>query len=410
MADDKLFDVDFSSLTDTEPISMEEVNSGTAEEKTSEEGEATEEIIEEPTDKITETKKEPEPDTLDIETISGETSEEETAEPEIEEVTDKEEKTPVSKETKTAPGSEGDSSPISPFASLLHEKGFLPNLDWDKFNESDNKVEALAEAMRSEIAIANNNFINSLPPELIDTVKAVANGVPLDALKGPVLKQIDYGKIGEAELKDDVELQKKIIKEGLAIKGFKAKKISKLIETYEDTGSLEEESKDTLEDLQEHYAKEQEYIKQQYAKQQEELEQRNKATIHHIQSSIEDVDEIIPGVKLNKTTRDKLFHNMTQIVREDEQGTPQNFVMAMRSENPIGFDLAVTYLADVTKGFTDWSKIKKAGKTNAVKDFEKALGTTSHTSGRPKGDPSSETGAEESLMDSLATMFPSNNK
>jgi hypothetical protein len=409
MVDDKLFDVDFSSLTDTEPISMEEVNSGTAEEKTSEEGETTEEVTEEETTKKTaETKKEPEPDTLDIETISGETSEEETEE--TEEVVDKKEKISISKETKTAPGSEGDSSPISPFASLLHEKGFLPNLNWDKFNESDNKVDALAEAMRSEIAIANNNFINSLPPELIDTVKAVANGVPLDALKGPVLKQIDYSKIGETELKDDVELQKKIIKEGLAIKGFKTKKISKLIETYEDIGSLEEESKDTLEDLQEHYAKEQEYIKQQYAQQQEQLEQQNKATIHHIQSSIDGVDEIIPGVKLNKTTRDRLFHNMTQIVREDEQGTPQNFVMAMRSENPIGFDLAVTYLADVTKGFTDWSKIKKAGKTNAVKDFEKALGTTSHTPGRPKGDPLSETGAEESLMDSLATMFPSNNK
>ena len=404
MADDKLFDVDFSSLTDTEPISMEEVNSGAVEETTSEGGETPEETVEEKT----ETKKEPEPDTLDIETISGETSEEET--PETEEVADKEEKIPISKETKTAPGSEGDSSPISPFASLLHEKGFLPNLDWDKFDASDNKIEALAEAMRSEVEIANGNFIHSFPPELIETAKAVANGVPFKDLKGPTLKQLDYSKIEGTELAENAELQKKLVSEHLTSKGFKPKKISKLLETYEDTGSLEDEAKDSLEELKELYAKQQEYVKQQYARQQEELEQRNHATIHHIQSSIEDVDEIIPGVKLNKTTRDRLFHNMTQIVREDEQGTPQNFVMAMRSENPIGFDLAVTYLADVTKGFTDWSKIKKAGKTNAVKDFEKALGTTSHTPGRPKGDPLSETGAEESLMDSLATMFPSNNK
>ena len=101
---------------------------------------------------------------------------------------------------------------------------------------------------------------------------------------------------------------------------------------------------------------------------------------------------------------------MTQIVGEDESGTPQNFVMSMRSQNPIGFDLAVTYLADVTKGFTDWGKIKKAGKTDAVKDFEKALGTTTHVSGRPKGDPLGvgEDKTSDALLDSLTTMFGNN--
>jgi len=408
MADDKLFDVDFSSLTDTEPISMEEVNSGTAEEKTSESeetSEVTETTPEAETTKTKEPEPEPEKDLLDIEAISGETPTEEVEE--VKEATDTKEKTPTSKGIeKTAPGSEGDSSPISPFASLLHEKGFLPNLDWDKFNDSDNKIEALAEAMRNEIEAANYGFINSFPPELIETAKAVANGVPFKDLKNPTLKQIDFNNIHEEALAEDVSLQKRLINEHLISKGFKDKKIQKLVETYEDTGSLEEEAKDALEELKDLTSKHQQYVKEQHQNQQKELEERNKATIHHIQSSIDDVDEIIPGVKLNKTTRDRLFHNMTQIIRKDDQGTPQNFVMALRSENPIGFDLAVTYLADVTKGFTDWSKIKKAGKTNAVKDFEKALGTTSHTAGRPKGDPLSETGAEESLMDSLQNMFP----
>ena len=405
MADDKLFDVDFSSLTDTEPITMDEVNAATTTEKTSENEENTEE---KETETETETKKDPEPELLDIGTISGENSKEEEKEEkeEKEEATDKDEKIPIDTKTKTAPGSEGDSSPISPFASLLHEKGFLPNLDWDKFNGSDNKIEALADAMRTEIETANHNFINSFPPELIETAKAVANGVPFKDLKGPALKQLDYGKIEEKDLAEDVEMQKKLISEHLTSKGFKPKKISKLLETYDDIGSLEDEAKDSLEELKDTFSKQQEYIKEQHSLQQKELEERNKATIHHIQSSIDDVDEIIPGVKLNKTTRDRLFHNMTQIIGEDDRGTPQNFVMAMRSENPVGFDLAVTYLADVTKGFTDWSKIKKAGKTNAVKDFEKALGTTSHTPGRPKGDPLDDSKAEESLMDSLETMFP----
>jgi len=411
MADKELFDVDFSSLTDTDPITMEEVNAEKVAEKPAD-GDSTETLdteIESSETPDNKSEEEPKEDLLSIESISGEDDEDNEDEDSNEkpEAKKADEKISVD-ENKKSPGSEGDSSPIAPFASLLHERGFLPNLDWDKFNGSDNKIEALADAMRSEIEAANYNFINSFPPELIETAKAVANGVPFKDLKDSTLKQIDYSKIEEKALTEDAELQKRLIAEHLNSKGFKAKKITKLLETYEDTGSLEDEAAEALEDLKELNSKQQEYVKEQYQLQQQELEERNKATINHIQKSVEDVDEIIPGVKLNKPTRDKLFHNMTQIVGEDENGTPQNFVMSMRAQNPIGFDLAVTYLADVTKGFTDWGKIKKAGKTSAVKDFEKALGNTSHESGRPKGTPLGEEKASEALMDSLATMFPNN--
>jgi len=192
--------------------------------------------------------------------------------------------------------------------------------------------------MRTEIEAANYNFINSFPPDLIETAKAVANGVPFKDLKDSTIKQLDYGKIQEKELSENTELQKRLIAEHLHSKGFKSKKITKLLETYEDTGSLGDEATEALDDLKDLYAKQQEYVKEQHSRQQVELEERNKATMHHIQKSIEDVDEIIPGVKLNKPTREKLFQNMTQIVGEDENGTPQNFVMSMRAQNPIGFD------------------------------------------------------------------------
>lgn len=405
MADDNLFDIDFSSLTDTEPITMEEVNTEKIpEEVTVEDSNDTLNTTTEESSETPKNKKESEQkkDLLEINTLNDD---EETGEYSKEKTEAKISEEKISVEDTKSPSSEGDSSPITPFASLLHEKGFLPNLDWDKFNGSDNKIEALAEAMRSEIETANYNFINSFPSELIETAKAVANGVPFKDLKDSTLKQIDYNKIKENELSEDIELQKRLIAEHLTSKGFKSKKIGKLLETYEDIGSLGDEATDALEDLKDIYAKQQEYVKEQYTRQQQEMEERNKATIYHIQQSIDDVDEIIPGIKLNKSTRDRLFNNMTQIVGEDTNGTPQNFVMSMRAKNPIGFDLAVTYLADVTKGFTDWSKVNKAGKTNAVKDFEKALGSTTHVSGIPKGDPLGEEKASDALMNSLTTMF-----
>ena len=193
MADDKLFDVDFSSLTDTEPITMEEVNTEkVVEEVTVGDSDDTSETTTEESPETPENKTETEPkeDLLDIGTLNGEEPEESS---EKKEASTTEEKISV-EDTKASPSSEGDSSPIAPFASLLHEKGFLPNLDWDKFNGSDNKIEALAEAMRSEIEAANYNFINSFPPDLIETAKAVANGVPFKDLKDSTIKTIRLRK------------------------------------------------------------------------------------------------------------------------------------------------------------------------------------------------------------------------
>ena len=61
-----------------------------------------------------------------------------------------------------------------------------------------------------------------------------------------------------------------------------------------------------------------------------------------------------------------------------------NLVMQMRSKDPVKFDMAVTYLAKTTKGFTDWSRISKTAKTSAVKDFEKALQSTTVKTGQSR--------------------------
>ena len=96
---------------------------------------------------------------------------------------------------------------------------------------------------------------------------------------------------------------------------------------------------------------------------------------------------------------------MTQIVGQDNNGNPMNYVMQMRSKDPVKFDMAVTYLADLTKGFTDWSKISKTAKTNAVKEFEKTLQSTSYTYGKPNINSNKQEEGTEKLVRSLEEMF-----
>jgi len=42
-------------------------------------------------------------------------------------------------------------------------------------------------------------------------------------------------------------------------------------------------------------------------------------------------------------------------------------------ENPVEFELKLHYLFEVTKGFTDFSKLTEKGKKDATKSFEAAV-------------------------------------
>ena len=353
----ELFDISFDSISDSE-IDI---------------GDPTKKIVEEtPEDKqknIQETKKQK------IE-INKDKEEEDESLIDIDDINDSStDETGKNEDTSESSSSEADSSPITPFASLLHERGFLPNLDMEEFKKSEDPIEALAEAFKKEDELRMEMLVNSFPEELIDMAKAVKEGIPFNELKEHKIKELNYNSITEAQLKEE-STQIKLITENLKLKGFKDVKINKMIDTYKDLGSLEEEAIDALPELKQMVKDHQENIKKQFAEQQKQLEYKHKEQIQEIQSIVKQTDEIVPGLKLNDTEKAELFKNMTQIVGQDSQGNPMNLVMQMRIKDPVKFDMAVTYLAKTTKGFTDWSRINKTAKTSAVKDFEKALQST----------------------------------
>tara|TARA_R110002126_G_scaffold127296_1_gene269498 strand:- start:13530 stop:14669 length:1140 start_codon:yes stop_codon:yes gene_type:complete len=298
-----------------------------------------------------------------------------------------------------------ESSPVTPFASLLQEKGFLPNLDIDELKSAEDPYEALVEAWGKEKLLVQEQIINSFPEELIDMAKAVAQGVPLDALKNSKIQELNYGKITETQLQENTELQKKLVGESLYSKGFKPEKIKGLIETYEDSGKLQEESKDALGELQVLFKQQQEYTKQQYAVQQKQFEQDHSERIKYIGNTINNTEEVIPGMNLTQKAKNDLFANMTQVVGKDSQGQPIPYVMALREKDPLKFDIAVTYLAQTTKGFTDWGKLNKVAKSSASKELAKTLrASPTRNAGSAKQMPSIN-GAEEDLMSSITSMF-----
>jgi len=388
----------YDSISDDE-IAMEEINAPETDSNTTSEGETEgtgETVTETPTSETT-------PPTEDNTIEVGELSTNPQGEPE-----DRGTPTDTGSDTDidTSPSNEGDSSPVTPFASLLHEKGVLPNFNSEEFGKADNKIEALMEAIGREIGYANNRFIQSFPPELIEAAKAVSEGIPYQDIQKSVIKEIEYNNVTEEQLEEDESLQKRLVSDFLTSKGFSEKKITGLLDTYEDSGKLKSEATDSLQELKVLAKEYQKQVKEHYAKQQQVFEAQHKEKMNHIQTTIDSTEEIIPGKSLTQIERDKLYQNMTQIAGKDTEGNPIPFTMVLRQKDPLKFDMAVTYLADITKAFTDFSAISKSAKSTALKDLENTLDSnTTHLGGTPKTAPGS--ASESELISSLQTMFKS---
>jgi hypothetical protein len=97
--------------------------------------------------------------------------------------------------------------------------------------------------------------------------------------------------------------------------------------------------------------------------------------LEKIQKTIENTEEVIPGIKLSKKDKDVIYKSMTTVVSTSENGQPMNAVMAMRAKNPIEFEKRLHYFTAL--GFfdekADFSKIVATAKTSATKELEKVL-------------------------------------
>lgn len=366
--------ISFNALQDSEPIEINEIAAEktetpeTVEVVDSADGEQVEEVKDTPKAEETEqpaAKTETEvADLIDIEEIKTDTTSEEVAD---------------STET---PGAE-DNSPITPFASLLHDQGFLPHANVEDIKSTED----LIAAFKAEREAYQTDIINSFPEELIAMAEAVAKGVPFEPLKEAKTKELQYSRLTDDSISEDINLQKRLVTDYLADKGFKPEKITKYIEKYEDMGDLYDEAKDALVDLKETSSKKEAEIQAQYAEQQKQMEANNKKLVEDIEKRVTDVKEILPGRAITEDMKKRTLNSMLNIVGQDAQGNPMNGIMKARSEDPVAFDMNVAYMIELTNNFTDFSKINATAKTNAVKEFEKTLtnkNNTSHKSGTPK--------------------------
>jgi hypothetical protein len=361
-----IFDVSLDSLLSETPIDVEAANDGMYPEeiipsRTNEKEIAEKKAIEEENKNLID---------LDQDKEVQEEEEEEEIKETSEEPSSDKEHSPQKSKSKT-------SSPLTPYAQLLVDEGVLPNLDVKTF---DGTADALKEAMINEIVGAVDGYKESLPERIKNLINNYEDGVPFEKLLQLDRSEMEISKVTPETIEDDVTLQKKLVTDYLKrTTKFSETKIAKVVNDYEDKGELEDEAKSSYDELKSMIEAEKANEVKAIASQRKAEEENRKRELVALQEKVKTTTEIIPGMKLNDKVKNNVFASMTTPVGYDQNGRAVNRIVAARMENPVEFEMKLHYLFEITKGFTDFTKLAEKGKKDATKQFEEAVSEMDNT-------------------------------
>jgi len=268
---------------------------------------------------------------------------------------------------------EGSSSQklYSSLASALAEEGIITSLE----NIEEIKTpEDLFKVIKEEI---KKNEFADLTEEQKQYLEAVRTGIQPQVYNNyqEVLKQLET--VTEEELKENAELRKGLMVQDFVNQGISKEKAEKLAQRSIDLGEDVEDSKEALASLKEATKKEYQKTLDDQKQAKADAEKKNQEQIKKLKDDLYKTTEIIPGLKINETVKQKVYDQMTKVVgKSPKTGEPLNALTQAREKDPIGFTIKMHYLFNLTNGFTDFTKLTQKVKSNAVKQLENTLRKT----------------------------------
>ena len=283
---------------------------------------------------------------------------------------------------KSKPASDDKSSSVTnslltTLASNLHKAGILNELTDEELTgiASEDK---LYEAIQKQIKA---NEYSSLTEDQKLYLKAIENGIPEEDFVTNRRHANYFKNIDDDKLADNVQLQADLIYQGFLIKGFSQEEATEyavsIVKNDSNAYAKALKSKEAIIKYND------EAINK--AIREEETAKLNKATedrkkVVELKSKIDTANELIPGLTINQTTKDKVFTSITKAVAVDESGLPMNEVLDKYIKDP-DYKMKLHALHVLTKGFTDFSKLKAETKTTIVKSLKEEFNNLSNGSG-----------------------------
>lgn len=273
-----------------------------------------------------------------------------------------------------APAKKDEKSPssqsaLASLALVLQEAGVLPSTFTTEEISKIENIDVLVNALASK---TKENEYADLVDEQKEYLEALRTGVPHYQYAEKKSNAQAYKKLTEEAIESNEALQLELIKRSFIIKNIDIETATELAQKIvKDDDSVDKaiRAKDAL------IKYEEDNLKAEVQKAKENSDKKLKDEqdkIDSLKSKVNENTEVLPGVKINSQTKEKVFNSMVTPVKKNESGQFLNEVMDLYANNA-DYKMKLHTLHILTKGFTDFSKLKNSEKSQAVKDLEKKL-------------------------------------
>lgn len=306
-------------------------------------------------------------------------------EDEEEDVKEKDEKAPATNESSSDEKS-SDAPFTVIFAKDLVKQGLLSSFNEEEFNKSIKEIgeaDTLRNLIRDEIEANIEAAKSDLDLGYKEFLALTGKGVPAESAGSLIELKTRFESIKLEDLtnEDNVELRRKVMTDYFKLTtSMSDAKIDKLVQSSIDLG-------DDIDDSKEYLASLKTAIKEQIAEEEAEAanqlalkEDEKKRVLNSLKETINTMDDVIPGVSINKQIKTKMYDHLTKEVT-DSKGRITNSLWAKRAEDPIYFDSKLAYLLET--GFFEkgkpWNKAGQAKVTKEITSLESALESKKNT-------------------------------
>ena len=184
-----------------------------------------------------------------------------------------------------------------------------------------------------------------------------------------------------AETEDGEELRRNLILTDLTtVRGYSEDKAKKKLEQIFSAGTDIEDAQDALTACKEFYQSKYKTAFEEQKKAYDKAVAKNKETADKLKNDILKNDKAFGDVKVDGTTRQKIFEAINKPVGKDTNGNPITAIQKYADENPIDFRKNLAYFYVITDGFKSLDKVKDAVKNDVNKKqisaLEQALNST----------------------------------
>ena len=291
---------------------------------------------------------------------------------------DKEKEDTNSEKVSTSPNSKNFFSSI---AKAFAEEGIFPDL-----NEDEVANIKTAESFRELI---DKQIQSQLDEKQKRIDEALNVGIEPDDIRKyentlAYLDDVSEDKLAE-ETTEGEELRKRLIYQDYINRGFSQERATKEVKRSIDSGNDIEDAKEALNSNKEYFKSQYDKLLNDAKEEQKKYEQERKNQAEQLKKSIIEEKKVFGDIEVDKSTRQKIFDNLSKPVYKDEEtGTYMTALQKYQHDNPNEFIKNVSTIFTLTDGFKNLNKLVK-GKVNkeikkGFRELENTLNNTARNS------------------------------